>query len=123
MAACGRPRCEPSRSGDGKLKPSQLAQAMWFSGTVNHTVAGDFRTRVAGLRKSLAVENVAAGFATFPETLKQWENSAGHRENLLIPGARRGGVASVANPKQPCRMVRAMIITDERRPRPSPTGV
>ena len=64
------------------------------------------------MRKSLAAENVAAGFLTFPETLKQWGNSAGHRENLLMSGARRVGVASVANPKSPYRVFWAMIITD-----------
>jgi hypothetical protein len=30
--------------------------------------------------------------------LKQWEGSTGHRENLLMPGARRVGVAFVNNP-------------------------
>ncbi|HEY8337725.1 MAG TPA: CAP domain-containing protein [Tardiphaga sp.] len=99
---------------DGKLNAVALRQArvMASSRVVNHTVAGEFRGRVAGLRKSLAAENVVAGFLTFPETLKQWEDSAGHRENLLIPGARKVGVASVANPKSPYRMFWAMIITD-----------
>lgn len=99
---------------DGKLNAVAFrqARAMASSSVVNHTVAGEFRVRVAGLRKSLAAENVAAGFLTFPETLEQWEDSAGHRENLLIPGARKVGVASVANPKSPYRMFWTMIITD-----------
>jgi len=88
------------------------AKAMAASGTVSHTVAGDFRARVATVRKSRAAENIAAGFLTFPETLKQWEDSAGHRENLLMVGARKVGVASVSNPKSPYRMFWAMVITD-----------
>jgi uncharacterized protein YkwD len=74
----------------------QQARAMALSGTVSHTVGGGFSSRVAGLRKSKAAENIDAGFVSFAETFKQWEDSAGHRENLLMVGARRVGVASVA---------------------------
>lgn len=88
------------------------ARAMSASGQVNHTAAGNFNVRVAKLGRKIAAENVAAGFLTFPETLKQWENSAGHRENLLIPGAKKVGVASVSNPASPYRKFWAMIITD-----------
>jgi uncharacterized protein YkwD len=67
---------------------------------------------VASLRKSKAAENIGAGFLTFAEMLKQWEDSTGHRENLLMPGARRVGVAFVDNPKSPYRKFWAMVITD-----------
>ncbi len=99
---------------DGKLGAVALrqAQAMALSGTISHSAAGSFASRVAPLRKSRAAENIAAGFLSFAETLKQWEDSAGHRENLLLPGARKVGVASVANPKSPYRMFWAMVITD-----------
>ena len=90
----------------------QQAQAMASSGTISHSAAGSFSSRVARLRKSRAAENIAAGFLSFAETLKQWEDSAGHRENLLMAGARKVGVASVANPKSPYRMFWAMVITD-----------
>ncbi len=99
---------------DSKLNQVALvqAQAMSASGKVSHEVAGLFPVRVAKLRKSKAAENIAAGFLTFPETLKQWEDSAGHRENLLMPGAKKVGVASVANARSPYRMFWAMVITD-----------
>jgi uncharacterized protein YkwD len=99
---------------DSKLNEVALfqAQAMSNSGKVSHDVAGLFPARIAKLRKSKAAENIAAGFLTFPETLKQWEDSAGHRENLLMPGAKKVGVASVANAKSPYRMFWAMVITD-----------
>ncbi len=90
----------------------QQARAMASSGTLSHTVAGNFTLRVAKLRKSRAAENIAAGYTTFPETLKQWEDSAGHRENLLMPGARKVGVASAPNRASPYRMFWAMVITD-----------
>jgi uncharacterized protein YkwD len=90
----------------------QQARAMAASGTVSHSVGGNFATRVAGLHKSIAAENIGAGFLSFTEMLKQWEDSAGHRENLLIAGARKIGVASVDNPKSPYRKFWAMVITD-----------
>lgn len=90
----------------------QQARAMASSGTISHTIGGSFSSRVARLRKSKAAENIAAGFTNFAETLKQWENSAGHRENLLMAGARKVGVASAPNPASPYRMFWAMVITD-----------
>ena len=90
----------------------QQARAMAASGSVSHSAAGNFATRVAPLRKSRAAENIGAGFLSFSEMLKQWENSAGHRANLLMAGARHVGVASVDNPKSPYRKFWAMVITD-----------
>jgi uncharacterized protein YkwD len=99
---------------DGKLNAvaQYQAQAMASSGKVSHDVGGLFPARIAKLRKARAAENIAAGFTSFPETLKQWEDSPGHRENLLMPGAKKLGVAFVANPKSPYRMFWAMVITD-----------
>jgi uncharacterized protein YkwD len=88
------------------------AQAMAASGTVSHSVGGIFTMRVANLRKAIAAENIGAGFLTFSEMLRQWEASAGHRENLLIPQARRVGVAFVDNPRSPYRKFWAMVITN-----------
>ena len=99
---------------DGRLNAVALAQAraMAASGSVSHSVGGNFSTRIAGLRKSRAAENIGAGFLSFADMLKQWEDSAGHRENLLMQGAKRIGVASVDNPKSPYRKFWAMLITD-----------
>ena len=76
---------------DSKLNAVALfqAQAMSASGKVSHDVGGLFPMRIAKLRKAKAAENIAAGFLTFPETLKQWQDSAGHRANLLMPGAKK----------------------------------
>jgi uncharacterized protein YkwD len=99
---------------DGRLNAlaRQQAEAMAAHESVSHSAGGNFQTRVAGLRRRLAAENIAAGFITFAETLKQWEDSAGHRENLLMVGAHRIGVASVSKPSSPYRRFWAMIITD-----------
>ena len=108
--AHGLPAVKP----DSRLAAVALrqAQAMAASGSISHSAAGSFSSRVAGLRKSRAAENIGAGFLSFAEMLKQWEDSSGHRENLLMKGARRVGVASVDNPKSPYRKFWAMVITD-----------
>ena len=99
---------------DSKLNELALqqAQAMAKSGSVSHNAAGFFGTRVAPLKRRLAAENIGAGFLKFEEMLKQWQESRGHRENLLMKGARRVGVAYVDNPKSPYRKFWAMLITD-----------
>ena len=99
---------------DSRLNAVALrqAQAMAASGSISHSAAGSFSSRVAPLRKSRAAENIAAGFLTFAETFKQWKESSGHRANLLMPGAKKVGVASAANAKSPYRMFWAMVITD-----------
>ena len=104
----------PAVKSDSRLDAVALkqARAMAASGSVSHSAGGNFATRVAGLRKSRAAENIGAGFLSFAEMLKQWEDSRGHRENLLMAGARRVGVASVDNPKSPYRKFWAMVITD-----------
>ena len=104
----------PAVKSDGRLAAVALkqARAMAASGSVSHNAAGNFAIRVAPLRKSRAAENIGAGYLTFDEMLKQWEDSRGHRENLLMAGARRVGVASVDNPKSPYRKFWAMVITD-----------
>jgi uncharacterized protein YkwD len=104
----------PAVKSDARLAAAALkqARAMAASGSVSHNAAGNFAMRVAPLRKSRAAENIGAGFLSFSEMLKQWEDSRGHRENLLMAGARRVGVASVDNPKSPYRKFWAMVITD-----------
>ena len=99
---------------DGKLNAAALkqAQAMAATGSISHSAAGSFSSRMAPLRKSRAAENIGAGFLTFGEMLKEWKNSAGHRANLLLPGMRRVGVAFVDNPKSPYRKFWAMVIAD-----------
>jgi uncharacterized protein YkwD len=114
ISAYRKTRKLPAVKLDSRLNAVALkqAQAMAASGSISHSAAGNFASRVAPLRKSRAAENIGAGFLTFSEMLKQWENSTGHRENLLMAGARHVGVASVDNAKSPYRKFWAMVITD-----------
>jgi uncharacterized protein YkwD len=104
----------PAVKSDSRLDAVALkqARAMATTGTVSHTAGGSFSSRIAELRKMRAAENIGGGFLTFKEMLKQWEDSAGHRENLLLPGVRRVGVAYADNPKSPYRKFWAMLIAD-----------
>jgi uncharacterized protein YkwD len=99
---------------DAKLNAAALkqAQAMAASGSISHSAGGSFSSRMAPLRRNGAAENIGAGFLTYAEMLKEWENSTGHRENLLLPAVRRIGVAYVDNPKSPYRKFWAMVLTD-----------
>jgi len=104
----------PAVRSDGRLGAIALAQAraMASTGTVSHFAGGSFAARVASMRRSRAAENIGAWYLSVAEMLKQWEDSSGHRANLLMPGARRVGVASADNPKSPYRKFWAMVITD-----------
>jgi uncharacterized protein YkwD len=48
---------------------------------------------MTGLPKGLKAENLGAGTATFEQTLAMWQRSSGHNANLLLPQARRIGIA------------------------------
>ena len=114
ISAYRRSKGMPAVQLDAKLNAMALkqAQAMSASGSVSHSAGGSFFTRIKPLNKQRAAANIGAGFIAFAEMLKQWENSAGHRENLLMPGARRIGVAFVDNAASPYRRFWAMLITD-----------
>ena len=100
---------------DSRLSAVALkqARAMASTGTVSHSAGGNFAARVAPLRKSRGRGKYRR---RLPRVRRDAEAvgglSSGHRENLLMPGARRVGVASVDNPKSPYRKFWAMVITD-----------
>ena len=73
----------------------QQAAAMAAKDKLDHDVLGGFTSRVNSAGAGRAAENIAFGYDSFPKTLSQWIDSAGHRRNLLLPGASRVGVASV----------------------------
>lgn len=104
----------PAVKTDGALTAlaQRHASAMARAGTIGHDIGGSFSSRVSGLRRTQAAENVAAGHASFAATLQQWIDSGGHRRNLLMRGATRVGVASAANPASRYKTFWALIITN-----------
>jgi len=99
----------------------QQANAMAARSSLDHDVAGSFASRMSATHFSPAAENIAYGHSDFPNTLKQWINSPGHRVNLLMRGAKAVGVARASNGRQ---TYWAMIIGSEipREPRSGRAG-
>jgi uncharacterized protein YkwD len=72
----------------------EQAAAMASKDVMDHGVLGPFSSRVAPSKARRSAENIAYGYDSFSKTLGQWINSSGHRENLLMHGATKVGVAS-----------------------------
>src|SRR5664279_315813 len=72
----------------------EQAKAMAARDKLDHEVLGSFGSRIAPSKAGRAAENIAYGYDSFTKTLDQWINSSGHRQNLLMKGASRIGVAS-----------------------------
>jgi uncharacterized protein YkwD len=75
----------------------EQANAMAMRDSLDHNALAPFSSRIGRSGFSRAAENIAYGHADFASTLKQWANSAGHRANLLLHGARWIGVAHAQN--------------------------
>lgn len=92
-----------AKNGEGKVVmdatlnaiAQRQAVAMASKDVLSHEAGGSFTSRIAPAKVSRAAENIAYGYPDFPNTLKQWINSPGHRANLLLKGASKVGVASV----------------------------
>jgi len=75
----------------------EQANAMAMRDSLDHNVLAPFSNRIGRSGFSRAAENIAFGHADFASTLDQWTNSAGHRANLLLHGAKWIGVAHAQN--------------------------
>ena len=75
-------------------------RTLWRHVTYSTTVLALFSSRMSRSRFNRAAENIAYGHADFASTLKQWTNSAGHRANLVLHGAKWIGVAHAQNGRQ-----------------------
>jgi len=89
------------------------AQAMAATGIMDHSVAGSFRSRIAGARTGAAAENIAVGSKTWAETFRMWQKSPGHNANLLQSEADSVGVAVVRNEHTRWKTYWAMVIADK----------
>ena len=75
----------------------EQANAMAMRDSLDHNALAPFSNRIGRSGFSRAAENIAYGHADFASTLDQWTNSAGHRANLLLHGAKWIGVAHAQN--------------------------
>ena len=101
-----------------KLAEAQ-ARAMASRDKLDHNVTRDFNARLrgAGYRARAAAENISAGYHTMAEAFSGWRESAPHRQNMLLNGATRMGIAAVYAPKSKYKVFWALILAqpDERR--------
>jgi uncharacterized protein YkwD len=94
-----------------KLADAQ-ARAMAAHDKLDHNVIRDFgeRLKVAGYKSTAAAENIGAGYHTLAEAFSGWRDSPPHRQNMLLSGASRIGIAAAYAPKSKYRVYWAMIL-------------
>lgn len=62
---------------------------------MGHDVGTSFHERRRAIRARVVVENIDAGFYSLAETFSRWQNSPGHRANMLDPDMTRLGIAAI----------------------------
>jgi uncharacterized protein YkwD len=72
------------------------ARAVAEAGALSH---GEFSSRMASFGiNGYSAENLVAGSTTIEQAMVRWKASPGHNENLLLPQARRIGIAYAKSP-------------------------
>jgi uncharacterized protein YkwD len=94
-----------------KLADAQ-ARAMAIRDKLDHNVIRDFgeRLKIAGYKSTAAGENIGAGYHTLAEAFSGWRDSPPHRQNMLLQGASRIGIAAAYSPKSKYRVFWALIL-------------
>jgi uncharacterized protein YkwD len=88
------------------------ARAMAAADRMSHGVAAPFQARMAsaGYDAGFAGENIGAGYANLELAMEAWENSSGHRQNLLQPAVTEIGVAGALAPNSKYRIYWSMVM-------------
>jgi uncharacterized protein YkwD len=102
---------------------TELAQAqtamMAKRDKLDHNAAKPFvqRLRTSGYNAKTAAENIGAGYHTLAEAFSGWRDSPPHRENMLLKGATRIGIAAVYTPASKYKVYWTLILAepDERK--------
>jgi uncharacterized protein YkwD len=72
------------------------ARAVAEAGALSH---GQFASRMSSFGiNGYSAENLTAGSKTVEQAIVRWKNSPGHNQNLLMPEARRIGIAYASSP-------------------------
>jgi uncharacterized protein YkwD len=88
------------------------ARAMAARDKLDHNVIRDFseRLKAGGYDARVAAENIGAGYHTLAEAFSGWRDSPPHRQNMLLPGATRIGIAAAYAPNSKYRVFWALIL-------------
>lgn len=94
-----------------KLAETQ-ARAMASRDKLDHNVIRAFsdRLKASGYDAKFAAENIGAGYHTLAEAFSGWRDSPPHRENMLLKGATRIGIAAAYAPGSKYKVFWAMIL-------------
>jgi len=83
---------DPTLNGAAEVQARAVAQA----GSLSH---GEFASRMASFGiNGVSAENLVAGSRTVDQAMARWKASPGHNRNLLMPEARRIGIAYASSP-------------------------
>lgn len=102
------------------------AEAMGARDRMGHNLAGPLSRRVdaAGYDWGATAENLGAGYRSLEAAMQGWEESAGHRRNLLNPYVTDLGVAAVATPPgSKNRLYWALVLASPRPERADPAAM
>ena len=95
---------------DGSLSEAAeyQARAVAEAGKLSH---GDFASRMDRFRiAGVSAENLSAGSDTVGGAIARWKASPGHNDNLLMPQARRIGLARADSPQHGYRHYWALVL-------------
>jgi uncharacterized protein YkwD len=87
---------DPVLQGLAQAQADSMATHNVLSHTINGTLSARFDA--AGLGQTFAVENVSAGYFSFPAALAGWRNSPEHNANLLSAKMKHLGIATAYAP-------------------------
>jgi uncharacterized protein YkwD len=88
------------------------ADAMALADRMSHDVAGSFSTRIPR-GYSVAAENIAAGSWSLEETMRLWQESPGHLQNMLISEITGIGIGYSYSPRSQ-RYYFALVLASPR---------
>jgi uncharacterized protein YkwD len=96
----------------------ELAQAqtatMAKRDKLDHNAGKPFvqRLRTSGYNAKTAAENIGAGYHTLAEAFSGWRDSPPHRENMLLKGATRMGIAAIYTPASKYKVYWTLILAE-----------
>jgi uncharacterized protein YkwD len=93
--------------------------AMAAANQMSHDVAGSFPSRLAasGVSAAAAAENLGGGYYSLEEAMDGWRRSPAHNANLLLPDAKRFGIAIAKDPRTHYGVYWALVLAADPRPR------
>ncbi|NEO36116.1 MAG: CAP domain-containing protein [Moorea sp. SIOASIH] len=86
-----------------QLHAEDMVRNGFFSHTGSDGSKISDRAKAAGYLYSYVGENIAAGYSTPAQTIRQWMGSTGHRRNILKPQYQEIGFGYVSDPSSPYR--------------------